>query len=62
MKRLFTYSERFGQWGSKTIPYPVYTKDTKEKTSIVYFKGHKTRGIYPVPNVYWCLECCRNIY
>ena len=43
------YSEKFGQWGAKTIPYPVYTKDTKEKTSIVYFKGHKTRGIYPVP-------------
>ena len=34
---------------NQAIEYPIWEPGTKAETSIYYFKGHHTRGIYPIP-------------
>lgn len=44
------YSDKWGGYGTnKAIKYPIWTPDTKAKSSIYYFKGHLSRGVYPIP-------------
>lgn len=50
------YSNKWGSVRHKAITYDVWTEDFKEGTCIYYFKGHKTRGIYPVPSYIGALK------
>lgn len=43
------YSEKWGQWGAKAIEYPVWKPGKTYKSCIFYFKGHLSRGVYPIP-------------
>ena len=43
------YSEKWGKYGSKSVEYEVWNPKKKQSNFIVYFKGHITRGLYPVP-------------
>lgn len=43
------YSDDWGKYAKKSLEYNSWTPDTDKGTCIFYYKGHKTRGIYPVP-------------
>ena len=43
------YSDDWGKYAKKALEYNAWTPDTDKGTCIFYYKGHKTRGIYPVP-------------
>lgn len=43
------YSDDWGKFHKKALEYKAWTPDTDKGTCIYYYKGHKTRGIYPVP-------------
>lgn len=43
------YSTEWGKWGTKPEPYAAFDKKNSKREQIFYFKGHKTRGIYPLP-------------
>jgi capsid portal protein len=43
------YSDDWGKYAKKALEYKAWTPDTDKGTCIFYYKGHKTRGIYPVP-------------
>ena len=43
------YCDEWGKYNKKCLEYDAWTPETKRGTSIFYFKGHKTRGIYPIP-------------
>ena len=43
------YSDSWGKWGSKALEYDIYDGKKRSGTSIFYFKGHITRGVYPIP-------------
>lgn len=43
------YSDDWGKYAKKSLEYNAWTPDTNKGTCIYYYKGHKTRGIYPVP-------------
>lgn len=43
------YSNEWNKRNSKAISYPLWNESIKEGTAIYYYKGNKTRGIYPVP-------------
>jgi len=45
---LVFYSKDWGKWAAEYDEYPNWTGETK-KTQMYYFKGHKTKGIYPIP-------------
>ena len=47
-KKVF-YSDDWGKYARKALEYKSWTPDTDKGTCIFYYKGHKTRGIYPVP-------------
>ena len=47
-KKVF-YSDDWGKYAKKALEYKSWTPDTDKGTCIYYYKGHKTRGIYPVP-------------
>ena len=47
-KKVF-YSDDWGKYARKALEYKAWTPDTDKGTCIFYYKGHKTRGIYPVP-------------
>ena len=47
-KKVF-YSDDWGKYARKALEYKAWTPDTDRGTCIFYYKGHKTRGIYPVP-------------
>ena len=48
---VFFYSEDWNKsYGRvKTIQYPKFSPNDKNATSIFYFKGNKTRSVYPTP-------------
>ena len=43
------YSDDWGKYAKKSLEYNAWTPETNKGTCIYYYKGHKTRGIYPVP-------------
>ena len=43
------YSDEWGKYAKKALEYNAWTPETNKGTCIYYYKGHKTRGIYPVP-------------
>ncbi len=43
------YSDDWGKYAKKALEYNSWTPGTDKGTCIYYYKGHKTRGIYPVP-------------
>lgn len=43
------YSNKWGKYSSKAVVFDMWTPEQTEGTSVFYFKGHKTRGLYPVP-------------
>lgn len=43
------YSDEWGKYAKKALEYKSWTPETDKGTCIYYYKGHKTRGIYPVP-------------
>ena len=43
------YSENINGWGAKPEEIPVFDPDKKQKNSLFYYKGHISRGIYPIP-------------
>ena len=43
------YSDDWGKYAKKALEYNAWTPGTDKGTCIFYYKGHKTRGIYPVP-------------
>ena len=43
------YSDSWGKWSSKALEYDIYDGKKRSGTSIFYFKGHITRGVYPIP-------------
>ena len=47
-KKVF-YSDDWGKYARKALEYNAWTPGTDKGTCIYYYKGHKTRGIYPVP-------------
>lgn len=47
-KKVF-YSDDWGKYAKKSLEYNSWTPETNKGTCIYYYKGHKTRGIYPVP-------------
>ena len=42
------YSDEWGKYAKKALEYKAWTPDIDKGTCIYYYKGHKTRGIYPV--------------
>lgn len=44
------YSKAWSKWGYKTQEYPAFNLDEPTGTQIFYYKGKKTRGVYPVPD------------
>lgn len=45
----YYYSKNWNKYGAKVVVYEKYDPDKQQPTSIFYFKGHKTRGVYPIP-------------
>lgn len=43
------YSDSWGKWGTKALEYDIFDGKSRKGTSIFYFKGHITRGVYPIP-------------
>lgn len=43
------YSNKWGQYGKKCLEYKKYAGTQKTGTCIYYYKGIKTRGVYPIP-------------
>lgn len=43
------YSDDWGKYAKKALEYKSWEPGFDKGTCIYYYKGHKTRGIYPVP-------------
>lgn len=43
------YSDDWVKHANDYITYDIYNPDKKKGTSVYYFNGHITRGIYPIP-------------
>ena len=43
------YCDKWGSYNKKCLEYSAWTPETNKGTCIYYYKGHKTRGIYPIP-------------
>ena len=43
------YCDKWNKYGSKPVEYPLFDPKKKQKSSVYYFKGHISRGIYPIP-------------
>lgn len=43
------YCEKWGQYGEKALEYDVWNPKKNQSNFVVYFKGHITRGVYPIP-------------
>lgn len=46
---IFYYCDDWGKWGAKSLIYPKFGVDDQNPTSIFYYKGSITRGVYPTP-------------
>jgi hypothetical protein len=42
------YSDDWTKWGNKALTYDIYNPKTG-KGDVIYYKGHITRGHYPIP-------------
>lgn len=43
------YCEKWNQYGAKAIEYEVWDPKKNQSNFVVYYKGHISRGLYPVP-------------
>lgn len=43
------YCEKWGNYGEKALEYEVWDPKKKQSNFVVYFKGHISRGLYPIP-------------
>lgn len=43
------YCEKWGQYGSKAVEYEVWDPKKNQLNFVVYYKGHISRGLYPIP-------------
>lgn len=43
------YCDDWGKYNKKCLEYNAWKPGTDKGTCIYYFKGHKTRGVYPLP-------------
>lgn len=43
------YCEKWNQYGAKSVEYELWDPKKKQSNFIVYFKGHISRGVYPIP-------------
>lgn len=43
------YSDDWVKHANDYIVYDIFNPNVKQKSSVFYFKGHVTRGVYPVP-------------
>lgn len=43
------YSEDWVKHANDFITYDIFDPSTKQKSSVFYFKGHVSRGVYPIP-------------
>ena len=43
------YSDNINGWGAKPDEIPVFDPNKKQKNSLFYYKGHISRGLYPIP-------------
>jgi capsid portal protein len=43
------YCEKWNQYGAKAIEYEVWNPKKNQSNFVVYYKGHISRGLYPVP-------------
>ena len=43
------YSEKWNQYGAKSVEYELWDPKKKQSNFVVYFKGHISRGVYPIP-------------
>lgn len=43
------YSDKWGQYGERALEYEVYDPTKNQLNFIVYYKGHISRGLYPIP-------------
>lgn len=43
------YSDNINGWGVKPEEIPIFNPDKKQKNSLFYYKGHISRGLYPIP-------------
>lgn len=46
--RIF-YCDKWNKYGAKAIEYERFDSEKKQSTSVFYYKGHITRGVYPIP-------------
>lgn len=46
---IFYYCDNWSKWGAKSLVYPKFGVDDTNPTSIFYYKGTVTRGVYPTP-------------
>lgn len=49
LETLVYHSKEWGNWGAKADVYPNYNRREINKVQLFYFKGNKTRGVYPIP-------------
>lgn len=43
------YSDKWGSYGEKAVELEVWDPSEYQSNFVVYFKGHITRGLYPIP-------------
>lgn len=43
------YCNKWNKYGVKPIEYPLFDPKKRQKSSVYYFKGHISRGVYPIP-------------
>lgn len=43
------YSEKWNQYGAKSVEYEVWDPKKNQNNFVVYYKGHISRGLYPIP-------------
>lgn len=43
------YSDNINGWGVKPEEIPVFDPNKHQKSSLFYYKGHISRGLYPIP-------------
>lgn len=46
---VFYYCDDWSKWGAKSLVYPKFGIGDQNPTSIFYYKGSITRGVYPTP-------------
>lgn len=55
---IFYYCDDWSKWGAKAKIYPKFGVNDENPTSIFYYKGSVTRGVYPTPVYGAALVAC----